>query len=131
MRGRFVDDNRKPRITFPIRLAASLRDRAKFLASRDGVSLNQFINQAVAERVGRLSANDPDRGNRVRCYATREFTAYSVADLQPRTINIGDAVFAILASAAQETSQIDFTLGSVGDIWYTAPRNLFLESTRH
>jgi hypothetical protein len=131
MRGRFVDDDRKPRITFPIRLAASLRDRARFLASRDGVSLNQFINQAVAERVLRLSANDSDPGSRIRCYATREFTAYSVADLRPRTISIGDAIFAILASATHETSQVDFTLGSVGDIWYTAPRDLFLKSTRH
>jgi hypothetical protein len=49
-----VNDDRKPRINFPIRLAGSLRDRVRFLASLQGVSLNQFISQAIEEKVKRL-----------------------------------------------------------------------------
>jgi hypothetical protein len=49
-----VRDHRKQRVSFPLRLAASLKDRAKLLATRDGVSLNHFINLAVAEKVSRL-----------------------------------------------------------------------------
>ncbi len=42
------------RTSFPLRLAVSLRDRAKILSQRDGISLNQFINLAVAEKISRL-----------------------------------------------------------------------------
>jgi hypothetical protein len=49
-----VSDGKTQRIGFPLRLAASLKDRAKLLATRDGVSLNHFINLAVAEKVSRL-----------------------------------------------------------------------------
>jgi predicted HicB family RNase H-like nuclease len=49
-----VSDREKLRISFPLRLAASLKDRAKLLATRDGVSLNHFISLAVAEKVSRL-----------------------------------------------------------------------------
>jgi integrase len=49
-----VDASNKPRTTFPLRLAASLRERAEKLSALDGVSMNQFINLAVAEKVGAL-----------------------------------------------------------------------------
>jgi predicted HicB family RNase H-like nuclease len=49
-------DASKPRTTFPLRLATSLRERAEKLAATDGVSLNQFINLAVAEKASRLEA---------------------------------------------------------------------------
>jgi hypothetical protein len=39
--------------TFPLRLAVSLRDRASLLAEQDGISLNHFINLAVAEKISR------------------------------------------------------------------------------
>jgi hypothetical protein len=51
-----VDDSNKPRTTFPLRLALSLREHAEKLAALDGVSLNQFINLAVAEKISRLEA---------------------------------------------------------------------------
>jgi predicted HicB family RNase H-like nuclease len=51
-----VDVSDKPRTTFPLRLAASLRERAEKLSALDGVSMNQFINLAVAEKVSRLEA---------------------------------------------------------------------------
>lgn len=46
----------KERTSFPLRLAVSLKDRAQFLATQDGVSLNHFISLAVAEKVSRLEA---------------------------------------------------------------------------
>jgi hypothetical protein len=41
---------------FPLRLAKSLRDMAGLFARRDGVSLNHFINLAVAEKISRLES---------------------------------------------------------------------------
>jgi hypothetical protein len=49
-----LPDNSKHPVGFPLRLAASLRERAKAFAAQDGVSLNHFINLAVAEKVSRL-----------------------------------------------------------------------------
>lgn len=123
-----MNDDRKLRITFPLRLEPSLRDRAIFMADRDGISLNHFINQAVREKIGRLSANSPDLGRR---RVTIEFSAYSVADLIPITVHIGDAVSPVFTSPTAETNQIDFTLEDDGEIWYRAPRDLFLKSTRY
>ncbi len=41
--------------TYPLNLPASIKKEAVELAASDGVSLNQFIAAAVAERVGSLS----------------------------------------------------------------------------
>jgi hypothetical protein len=49
-----VSDDKKRRISFPLRLAASLKHSAELLATQDGVSLNHFINLAVAEKVSRM-----------------------------------------------------------------------------
>ena len=46
----------KRRMTYPLRLAISLKDTASHLAQEDGVSLNHFINLAVAEKISRLEA---------------------------------------------------------------------------
>jgi len=128
----------KKRISFPLRLGVSLKQRAEFLASQDGVSLNHFISLAVAEKISRLGAGSSHHqksakalGTRVRCEVERGFSAYTVVGLQPITIPAGYAVFAILAPVTGETDEIEFTWGSVGDIWYRAPRDLFLSSTRH
>ncbi len=43
---------------FPLRLPASIKAEAERLARREGVSLNQFIAAAVAEKVGALRAAD-------------------------------------------------------------------------
>lgn len=40
--------------TFPLKLPTSIKDAAAELARIDGVSLNQFIAAAVAEKVGVL-----------------------------------------------------------------------------
>jgi hypothetical protein len=41
--------------TFPLRLPESIRRAAEGLAREDGVSLNQFIATAVAEKVSALN----------------------------------------------------------------------------
>jgi hypothetical protein len=49
-----LNERKKKRVNFPLRLPESLRDRASLLASQDGVSLNHFICLAVAEKTCRL-----------------------------------------------------------------------------
>lgn len=43
---------------YPLKLPASVKNAAAQLAKADGVSLNQFIAAAVAEKVGSLRASD-------------------------------------------------------------------------
>jgi hypothetical protein len=40
------------RVTYPLKLPASIKSAAERLAKEDGVSLNQWIAAAVAEKVG-------------------------------------------------------------------------------
>jgi hypothetical protein len=136
-----VNDEKK-HISFPLRLAVSLKERAQLLARQDGVSLNHFISLAVAEKISRLRAQNPYAANgshqespktlatRVRCEVKRDFTAYTVIGLQPITIPAGHSVFAILNPVTGQTDEIEFTWGRVGDIWYRASRDLFLSSAR-
>jgi hypothetical protein len=51
-----MNGDEKRRMTFPLRLAISLKDIANILAQKDGVSLNQFISLAVAEKISRLES---------------------------------------------------------------------------
>jgi hypothetical protein len=44
--------------TYPLKLPTSVKRAAAELAANDGVSLNQFIAAAVAEKVGSLRAAD-------------------------------------------------------------------------
>lgn len=46
------------RATYPLKLPASVKAAAARLAKDDGVSLNQFIASAVAEKVGTLETAD-------------------------------------------------------------------------
>ncbi len=55
--------------TYPLKLPASVKNAAAQLARTDGVSLNQFIAAAVAEKVGSLRTVDAllaERGARSR-----------------------------------------------------------------
>jgi hypothetical protein len=47
---------------FPLRLPKTLREAAKQLAEREGVTLNHFISLALAEKVSRVQhqANNSD-----------------------------------------------------------------------
>jgi hypothetical protein len=49
-----ITDDKRRMTSYPLRLAASLRDKAVNLAQEDGVSLNHFISLAVAEKISRL-----------------------------------------------------------------------------
>lgn len=50
--------------SFPLRLPHSMRRQANDLAHREGLSLNQFISLAVAEKITRLEqANRHERRN--------------------------------------------------------------------
>jgi hypothetical protein len=136
-----VSDDAKRRISFALRLAASLKDRARLLAGRDGISLNHFISQAVAEKIERLrtmgstsEAGSQQRapaevGTRVRCEITNEFTAYSIERLLSVTIPAGHVVFAILTPG--DGDEIEFTWGDVDGIRFRSARELFLQSIRH
>ncbi len=46
------------RSSYPLKLPQSLKEEAQRLAKSDGVSLNQFIATAVAEKVGTLNTVD-------------------------------------------------------------------------
>ena len=61
-----------PRSRYPLQLPASLKDAAMRLARQDGVSLNQWIVSAVAQKIGAVeTAEDFLRGGRrVRKRAT-------------------------------------------------------------
>lgn len=46
------------RVSYPLKLPASVKAAAARLAKADGVSLNQFIAVAVAEKIGVLETAD-------------------------------------------------------------------------
>ena len=50
----------KPNCVFPLRLPTTTRMQANELAFLDGVSLNQFITIAVAEKITRLQSADTE-----------------------------------------------------------------------
>jgi hypothetical protein len=52
------EDEEMSRNTHPLKLPASVKKAAAELAATDGLSLNQFIAAAVAEKVGSLRAED-------------------------------------------------------------------------
>ena len=52
-------DERKVSLSkFPLRLMPSLRKSAEAVSRREGVSLNQFINVAVAEKLAVIEHNE-------------------------------------------------------------------------
>ena len=44
--------------TLSLRLATSLHEEVKFLAKKEGISINQFIASAVAEKMSALMTED-------------------------------------------------------------------------
>lgn len=50
----FMMPEKKEANSFPLRLTPTMRLQIEHLAKREGVSLNQFINLAVAEKVMRM-----------------------------------------------------------------------------
>jgi hypothetical protein len=52
--------------SFPLRLASSLQEEARKTAESEGISLNQLINLAVAEKISALRTEEFFRERRVR-----------------------------------------------------------------
>ena len=52
--------------SFPLRLASSLQEEARKTAESEGVSLNQLINLAVAEKISALRTEEFFRERRAR-----------------------------------------------------------------
>jgi len=53
-----LGDNGVRQSSFPLRLASSLQKEARKTAEREGVSLNQLINLAVAEKISALRTEE-------------------------------------------------------------------------
>ena len=45
------------RKSFPLRLSRTMREEAIELAHREGISMNQFISHAIAEKITRLECS--------------------------------------------------------------------------
>ena len=53
-----IDEKKMSMSKFPLRLMPSLRKSAEAVSKREGVSLNQFINVAVAEKLAVIEHNE-------------------------------------------------------------------------
>lgn len=51
------DWNRQQRKSFPLRMPSAIRALAIEIARFDGISLNQFITEAIAEKITRLECS--------------------------------------------------------------------------
>jgi hypothetical protein len=49
----------KKAASFPLRMPRTMQMQIRDLARKEGISLNQFINIALAEKIVRLSSLDP------------------------------------------------------------------------
>ena len=62
--------------TYPLKLPASVKKAAAELAASDGVSLNQFISAAVAEKVGSLRTAREFLGERAGSAKPKDMLKY-------------------------------------------------------
>jgi hypothetical protein len=75
---------------FPLRLMPSVRRTAEVFSEKEGVSLNQFINVAVAEKLAHL---EHEEWAQTRRYATKELAARALGLLDKaggRPVEPGD-----------------------------------------
>lgn len=49
-----MSDRKKQTATYPLRLPESLKMAVREIARRDGTSINQFVNTAIAEKVSAM-----------------------------------------------------------------------------
>jgi hypothetical protein len=79
-----------PKTTYPLRLPASIKTAAARLAKADGVSLNQFIAVAVAEKVGVLETAQAFLDRRAGKSAPRDllkFLRQAADESQPKRMS--------------------------------------------
>ena len=62
----FMMPGKKEANSFPLRLTPTMRLQIEHLAKREGVSLNQFISLAVAEKVMRMEGYSLSDGPEIR-----------------------------------------------------------------
>jgi hypothetical protein len=65
-----------PKTAYPLRLPGSIKTAAARLAKEDGVSLNQFIAVAVAEKVGVLETAQALLDRRARKSTPRDLLKF-------------------------------------------------------
>ncbi len=65
-----------PRYKYPLQLPASLKDTAVRLARQDGVSLNQWIVAAVAQKIGAVETAEVFLQERAAGAAAGDLTRY-------------------------------------------------------
>ena len=49
-----MSERKKQTVTYPLRLPTSLKMAVREIARKDGTSINQFVNTAVAEKVSAM-----------------------------------------------------------------------------
>lgn len=69
---------------FPLRLMPSVRRTAEVFSEKEGVSLNQFINVAVAEKLAHL---EHEEWSRHRKQPTKELAARALSLLDKAGVN--------------------------------------------
>lgn len=71
--------------TYPLKLPASMKQAAERLAKRDGVSLNQWIAAAVAEKVGVMQTAETFFAERGQAGSAEDLLAIlaKVRDVEP------------------------------------------------
>lgn len=69
--------------TYPLKLPLSIKREAERLAREDGVSLNQWIASAVAQKVGAVET--------AAVFLARRSGSATAADLRPFVANAPDA----------------------------------------
>lgn len=71
--------------TYPLKLPASVKQAAERLARRDGVSLNQWIAAAVAEKVGVMQTAEAFFAERGQSGSAEDLLAIlaKVRDVEP------------------------------------------------
>jgi hypothetical protein len=85
-----IEARKKVVAKFPLRLMPSVRRTAEIFSEKEGVSLNQFINVAVAEKLAHLEHEEWARN---RKQPTKELAARALALLDKvsnRPIEAGD-----------------------------------------
>jgi hypothetical protein len=105
-----VDQEKKPIGKFPLRLMPSVRKVAEEFSRREGVSLNQFINLAVAEKLAHLQ-HDEWLARRSKPTAERISRALKVLDRSTLTPPLPDEELPKSYRSIRETEEYKRTLG--------------------
>lgn len=77
--------------SFPLRLASSLQEEARRTAEREGISLNQLINLAVAEKISVLRTEEFFREREARANVKKARRILKRAGKEPP--REGDEIF--------------------------------------